>query len=462
MEVWTEKSDTEGMLEYRVGLLGLGTVGASYAELLTRFGADCSRSCGRTLELRRIAVRDLDRARAKLGNRGDAELTLDVNDIIGAEDIDLVVELVGGVDSPREWIRRAIESGQDVVTANKAVLAAHGEELFALAHKHGTTLLFEGAVAGAIPILQVIREGLTAGPITALTAILNGSSNWLLGALENGDSFEDALKEAGRLGLVEADPTLDISGQDAAHKLALIARLLTGRRVDLDSIRCDGIESIDSEDLAFGRRHGLTLKLAAIMRTPHAQHHGGTVSLGVFPMWLSASHPLAGVREENNAVLLEGPTFDSLMFQGKGAGGHPTAGSVIADTVRAARGAGKISAATDRLEVLDPLADLARYYVRLTVPDAPGVLARIASAFAEQSVSLASVEQVERRESNAAMIHMITHRTTAANIDTALAALGKETLPSQAPVRIAIAVDGWQTEGDTATRTSDASDGNRT
>ena len=435
------------MVNCRVGLLGLGTVGGSFAELLTQFGPDCSNACGRTLVLHRIAVRDLERARSHLGSTVPAELTLDVTDIVGAADIELVVELVGGVEAPREWIRRALESGQDVVTANKAVLAAHGEELFELAHRYGRSLLFEGAVAGAIPILQVIREGLTAGPITALTAILNGSTNWLLGALETGRSFADALEEAGELGLVEADPTLDISGQDAAHKLALIARLLTGRRVDLNAIRCEGIATIGPEDLAFGRRHELVLKLVAEMRTV-----GDSASLGVFPQWLPASHPLANVCDENNAVLLEGPTFESLMFQGKGAGGRPTAGSVVADTVRAARGAGKIIAASRDLEVLDPLGELTRYYVRLVVPDAPGVLARIASAFAEQGVSLASVEQLERPETSAAVIHAITHRTTAKSIDRALTGLTAETLPQQKPIRIAIAANGWRSRsGATAT-----------
>ncbi|MEM7262502.1 MAG: homoserine dehydrogenase, partial [Planctomycetota bacterium] len=337
------------MTPYRIGLLGLGTVGRSYVDLLSQFGDECARAAGRPLEVRRVVVRDLERAREFLGTNDTVQLCDDPATVIGAEDIDVVVELVGGEEPAREWISRALAAGQDVVTANKAVLAAHGETLFATAHQHQQSLLFEGAVAGAIPILQVIREGLTAGPITALTGILNGSTNWLLGQLDAGRSWDDALAEASRLGLVEADPTLDVSGKDAAHKLALMARLLTGRTVDLDAIRCQGIDALRPEDLAFGRRHGLALKLVATMRSD-----GGAADLGVYPQWLRTDHPLASVRDENNAILLEGPTFGELVFQGRGAGGDPTAGSVIADTARAARGAGQIDGSQGHLTVRDP------------------------------------------------------------------------------------------------------------
>ncbi|MCA8961201.1 MAG: homoserine dehydrogenase, partial [Planctomycetes bacterium] len=341
-------ADIEVMHSYRIGLIGLGTVGLSFAELLTRFGDECSQSCGRSLELRRVVVRDRDRALARwqaaLPTVPPPKWTGEVDRVVGADDIDLVVELVGGVDLPREWIRRALKSGQDVVTANKAVLAAHGEELFEIADKFGRSLLFEGAAAGAIPILQVIREGLTAGPITSLQAILNGSTNWLIGALGQGRSMAEALDEARERGLVEADPTLDIAGTDAAHKLALIARLLTGRRVDFAAIRCEGIADLGPEDLAFGCRQGLELRLVAHMST----REPGRAELGVFPEWHAKDHPLASIHDENNAVILEGPTFGSLMFVGRGAGGKPTAGSVMADTVRAARGAGRISSTKQR------------------------------------------------------------------------------------------------------------------
>ena len=432
LELPAPNADTPDMEPYRIGLLGLGTVGRSFVDLLERFGADCARAAGRPIELTRVVVRDVERARAHLGSEHPLAVGDDPAAVIGADDLDGVVELVGGEEPAHEWISTALGAGQDVITANKAVLAAHGESLFEIAHEHDRSFLFEGAVAGAIPILQVIRVGLTAGPITGLTAILNGSTNWLLGALERGSSPSAALEEMRRRGLVEADPTLDLSGADAAHKLALIARLITGQHVPLSTIRFEGVGGIDTEDLDFGRRNGLVLKLVATMQTAD-----GGADLGVFPQWIEPSHPLASIRGEDNGVVLEGPTFGSLVFQGKGAGGDPTAGSVVADTVRAARGDGKIEPARRTLVVRDPLDRPLRHSVRLLVPDAPGVLAKIASAFATRDISLASVEQLEHRARKLATIHAITHRTTAARIDQALGPLADDVLLAP-PIRIAI------------------------
>lgn len=412
---------------YRVGLLGLGTVGLQVAVLLDRFAVELGGRSGRPLQLVRAAVRDVDQHRAEVERRGlDFEVTDSPRGVTEADDVDLVVELVGGIDDPKAWLDTALRRGKDIVTANKAVLARHGEALFDLAVEHHGQILFEGAVAGAIPILQIIRDGLTAGPITRLTGILNGSTNWLLDEMAHGTDRPSALARARELGLLEQDPTLDLSGEDARHKLALLARLLTGCRVDAEAIRCHGIVPLDERDLRFGQERSLSLKLVATMRrADHDEAESGPVELGVYPEWLEASHPLASVPGEDNAILLEGPTFDRLLFQGKGAGGAPTAGSVVADIVRAARGSGHLIPSHGELSVADPLSNPRSYYVRVAVRDAPGILAAVARVFADDEISLATVRQDARSRTSEEPVDLflVTHPTSISALTNALSRL---------------------------------------
>ncbi len=419
---------------YRLGLLGYGTVGRGVVELLTRTQQECAVRAGRPLVVTRIAVGDPTKPR-KLPPPCDAVVSGDPVSVCKDPEVDLVVELVGGVESPREWILEAIRAGKDVVTANKAVLATHGEELFREAREQNRRLLFEASVAAAIPILQVLQQGLPAGPIDRLTGILNGTCNRILGRLEEGIPFPDALEEAQRDGFAEADPTLDLSGWDAGHKLALLTRIVLGASVPLDNLRVEGIRQIEPIDLAFGARHHWTLKsLASLERTSRG------VALGVGPAWIDRGSELAAVRDEYNAIQLQSETFGTLVLQGKGAGGLPTAGSVVADILRAARGEGRTpSIARGPVQFVDPGLTPSRHYVRFRAKDRPGVLARIAGALAEEGVSIASVEQPEASDPAAVPVHLITHPVAATTLDAALTHLRPNGILSEDPLRIRIA-----------------------
>ncbi|MFQ5653151.1 MAG: homoserine dehydrogenase [Planctomycetota bacterium] len=418
------------MKSCRIAILGSGTVGSGVLELLAGTREECERRAGRSLEVVRLVVAEPARARA-IPDGLAPEVSGDTLEACRDPRIDLVVELVGGIDAPREWIRTALEAGKDVVTANKAVLAAHGEELFAVAHERGRRLLFEASVAGAIPILQVLREGLPAGPIDRLTGILNSTSNRIIGRVEEVMDLAEAVAEAQRQGFAERDPSLDLSGADAAHKLALLARVITAQAVPFDAIRTEGIERIEPIDLAFGARHGWVLKpLAMLARAPAG------VALGVYPAWVAGDSELAAVRDEYNAVLLEARPFGTMILQGKGAGRLPTAGSIIGDILRAARGEGSLPPARGTLTVLDPAREPARHYLRFIVPDRAGVLARIAGALGSHQVSIAGVEQPENHPQGRVPVHIITHRVATPELDRALDELAGSDVVSSPPLRI--------------------------
>lgn len=425
------------MRPYRIALLGLGTVGSNVVELLADTAEHCATRAGRTIEVGRIVVADTSRERTIPDHLpGQATIDGDSDAAIAADNIDCIVELVGGEEKPRRWIRNALEAGKDVVTANKAVLAVHGEELFAVASSQDRRLYFEASVAAAVPILQVLQHGIPAGPVDKLSGILNGTCNYILARLEEDYSFQEAVAAAQEAGLAEADPTLDVSGMDSAHKLALLARILLGSAVDLDKVRVEGITKISSEDIFFGHLHDWRLKLLGTMK-----RNGNGVSLGVMPRFISESHPLSGVREEDNAVLLEAQPFGSLMLQGKGAGGLPTAGSVVADILRAARGDAGLPPTSGPLEALtDPGEDPVRHYVRLLLPDKPGTLARLAGALGAHKVGIAAVEQPELLavDGEAVPVRLLTHPVPTTQLDTALAGLDEDLLQVAEPVRIRI------------------------
>lgn len=426
------------MKPYRIALLGFGTVGSEVLALLAGARARCEQSAGRPLHVVRVGVRNLDRPR-NLPHGEAPEFTDSVETLCEGPDVDLVVELVGGVDLPRQLIRRALESGKDVVTANKAVLAEHGDELFALATDQNRQLLFEASVAGAVPILQSLQSGLPASRVRTLTGILNGTCNHVLASLQRGRPFEEAVKRAQEAGFAEADPTLDLDGTDSAHKLALLARILTGRSVSFQKIPCTGIQGIAPTDLAYGLRHGWVLKLIArfeVIGKDGESASDDRAALAVYPAWVQSDSFLAGVSDEYNGVRLEGEPFGTLMFEGKGAGGPPTAGSVVADIVRAARGEGSLPPAQGQLDLADPSDLQARYYVRCEVPDRPGVLGRIAGTLGDHDVSIASVDQPEPEAEDHARIHLLTHPVAAGRLEQALASLDPSLVDPAGLVRI--------------------------
>lgn len=405
---------------YRIAILGLGTVGTEVVALLTS-GRLRSLPTGRAIEIVGIGVRDPARPRelpAGLARR----VTGDIAALATRHDVDLVVELIGGVDAAGRAIRAAIEAGKDVVTANKAVLAERGDELFELASTRGRRVLCEAAVAGAIPILQVLQSSLQSSRVQTLTAILNGTSNYVLGQLQLGMQPIDAIAAAQRAGFAESDPTLDLDGTDAAHKLALLARVLTGRRVDFRRVARSGIVGLTHADLAFGTRRSWALRLLARFEA----RSEGRAALGVYPAWVRADSPMASARDEQNAVLLTGHPFGSLFLSGKGAGGGPTASGVVADILRAAKGEGQVERCLGDLEIDDPNAGRARHYVRLEVPDRPGVLGRIASALGRHDVSISSVEQPETMPTAPARVHLLTHHVPRDRLDAALADVSQD------------------------------------
>lgn len=355
----------------------------------------------------RIAVRDIGRSRNLDVSPG--VWTADAASIIQADDIDLVVELMGGTDPARALIVEALRRGKHVVTANKEVLAGHGSELMDAAEEGGVDLLFEGAVGGGIPIIRPMKESLAGDRVRRVMGIMNGTTNFILTRMsETGGSFSDALAEATRLGYAEADPSADIDGHDAASKLAILASLAFHGRVVASDVQREGVAAVSPEDILAAHELGYEVKLLAIAETSE-----GRVSARVHPAMIPKTHPLASVRDVFNAVFVEGEQVGELMFYGRGAGGKPTASAVVGDIVEIARNmqSGGRSIGSGYLRHAAPIQDPAtvavRYYMVLSVTDQPGVLARVAGVFGEHGVSIASVRQ-EGKDDHATLM-LITH-----------------------------------------------------
>ena len=396
----------------RVGMLGCGVVGSEVARLLDANQSDLTARAGGKLVLSKVGVRNL--------NRSDISkelLTTDLESIVNSSDIDLIIEVIGVIEPARSLILSALKNGKSVVTANKALLAKHGGELFAAADSNGVDLYYEASVAGAIPILRPLRESLVGDHIQRIMGIVNGTTNFILTKMdESGAAFGDALAEAQALGFAEEDPTADVEGFDAAAKAAILAGLAFHTRVtDADVFR-EGITKITDTDVAVAKSLDLVVKLLAI-----AELSDGKISVRVHPTLISRSHPLASVRESFNAVFVESQSAGAMMFYGRGAGGEPTASAILGDLVAVARH--RISGGLGPRE--SDYADLAiapmgttktRYLIRLDVADRPGVLASVAQTFAKHGVSIQTVRQTGRDD--AAELIVMTHRAT----DEALAA----------------------------------------
>lgn len=401
---------TIGDAPVRVALLGCGVVGSQVARILVEQADDLRERVGRPLELVGIGVRrDLPRP-----GIDPALLTTDVASLVRREDVDIVVEMVGGIEPTLTYLLDAIAAGKSVVTANKALLAQHGDAVFDAARDSDVDVYYEAAVAGAIPIIRPLRESLVGDAITSVLGIVNGTTNYILDQMHTRKStFADALAEAQSLGYAEADPTADVEGYDAAAKAAILASLAFHTRVHLDDVDREGITEIDVQDIAAAERLGCVVKLLARC-TVSAD---GTVAVGVHPTMVPLEHPLAGIRGAYNAVFVESVNAGRLMFMGPGAGGSPTASAVLGDIVTAARNrvrgvAGPGESAYSTPGITPPGAVRSRYYLSVTVRDEPGVLARVAEAMARQQVSIAAVRQEQGDEGGRAHLGITTHEAT--------------------------------------------------
>ncbi len=391
-----------------VAVLGAGVVGSQVVRLLTEHADDLAARVGVPLELRGVAVR---RAH-KHPEVPEHLLTTDASALVAAPDVDVVVEVIGGIDPARDLLLAALRRGASVVTANKALLAVDGPELFGAADAAGVDLYFEAAVAAAIPLIRPIRESLAGDRISRIMGIVNGTTNYILSAMTaTGDSYEHALADATRLGYAEADPTADVDGFDAAAKAAILASIGFHTRIGAGDVYREGISDVSAADVAAASQIGCIIKPLAICERV-ATPAGSAVSVRTHPMMLPRSHPLAGVDGAYNAVYVEAESAGRLMFYGPGAGGAPTASAVLGDVVAAARnliagGHGPRESAYAGLPV-QPMGEVpTRYHIRLDVLDRPGVLATVAGAFAEAGVSISTVRQ-EGRGDDATLV-LVTH-----------------------------------------------------
>ena len=379
----------------RVGVLGCGNVGAALLILINEQHAAVARRTGLALEVGAVAVRDPGQDRNVPVDPG--LFTDDPASVVANPEIDVVVEVMGGIDPAHRLVVEALEGGKPVVTANKELLASHGSELYALAEGAGVDLLFEAAVAGAIPIMRLLRESLAGEPITRVMGIVNGTTNFILSRMaEEAMPYGEALAEAQRLGYAEADPTADVEGGDAAAKAAIMASLAFGVRITADDVYREGISSITSEDIEFAGRLDHCIKLLAIAERRDAGD-GPNIGVRVHPAMVPLDHPLASVRDSFNAVFVEGEAVGELMFYGRGAGGRPTASAVLGDLVNAAGNLRRSHGARIgdlQPAVVTPIEELeSAYYLEVEVDDRPGVLSRVAAVFGDHDVSIRSMEQ---------------------------------------------------------------------
>jgi homoserine dehydrogenase len=426
--------------EVGIGIAGFGTVGGGVLSILRRHAGDIEARLGARIGVRRIVLRDVDKVRPV-----DVErrlLSTRMADLVEDPQVMVVVELIGGVDQAFDLVKGALERGKHVVTANKALLAARGEEIFRLAREKGVDVYYEAAVCGGVPIIRTLREALASDRINALHGIVNGTTNFILTAMaEKGEPIEAALAEAQRLGYAEADPTLDVSGGDAAQKLCVLAQLAFGARLSPQDVLTEGIMALHPEDLRWGREFGYALKLLAVARrVPDAPEQ---IEARVHPAFIPAGSLLAGVRGAMNAVVLNSEALGPSLLYGQGAGAMPTGSAVVSDIIDLTR---NILAGSPGRVPLPPAAPLVTlrshgdvrcaYYLNFSVKDEPGVLARIATALADRRISIAAVQQREQNDQGKPVpLVIVTHQAREADLRAAIA--GIDASPSTlAPTRL--------------------------
>jgi homoserine dehydrogenase len=387
------------MASFRIGLLGNGTVGGAFEQLLAERATHVERLTGRTPTIVGVLTR----------SRGEFDEILE-----GSE---MIVELIGGVEPAYEYVRRALDAGRHVVTANKQLLSRHGEELWSLATERGVQLGFEAAVAGVIPVVRVLRESLAGAHIERIHGIVNGTTNFILSEMtRTGCEYQEALAEAQRLGFAEADPTEDVGGADAAAKMAILARLAFDAPVHIDDVRYEGITGVTSDDIAYARELGLALKLIGT-----AERLAEGISVRVHPAFLYSGHPLASVSGAFNAVTVESAAITEITMSGPGAGGSQTASAVLGDVVAAITGLVPPAAAPARLPIVEDV--VSAFYLHMEVDDRPGVLAQVAQLLGDAGASIKSV--VQRGLGDRAQLMMVIHPLAHSSLDVALAAIGR-------------------------------------
>ena len=415
------------MKAINVGLLGIGTVGGGTFAVLKRNAEEITRRAGRPIQISVVGARNVERAQQV--TEGTCRVVDDLFAVVNDPEVDIVVELIGGYGVAKDLVLKAIENGKHVVTANKALLATHGNEIFAAAQKKGVTVAFEAAVAGGIPIIKALREGLTANRIEWIAGIINGTTNFILSEMRaKGLSFETVLKEAQRLGYAEADPTFDVEGVDAAHKLTIMSAIAFGNSMSFDKAHIEGISALDAADIKYAEQLGYRIKLLGITkRTPAG------VELRVHPTLIPTKRLIANVEGAMNAVLVKGDAVGPTLYYGKGAGAEPTASAVIADLVDVTRMhtadpehrvphlAFQPDAMVD-LPILPMSEVISCYYLRLRVDDKPGALAEITRILADQQISIDAMIQREPDEGEEQTdIIFLTHETCEKNVDQAIA-----------------------------------------
>jgi homoserine dehydrogenase len=426
------------MRPLRVGLAGLGTVGGGTWAVLQRNAQDIARRAGRPIQI--LAVADLDTAKAAALTKGAAKVVPDAMALARDPEIDVVVELIGGYGFAKSFVEEAIAHGKHVVTANKALLATHGNALFAAAEKKGVSILFEAAVAGGIPIIKALREGLSANQIEWIAGIINGTTNFILSEMrDRGLPFSEVLKEAQRLGYAEADPTFDIEGVDAAHKITIMASIAFGMPLQFEHAHVEGITQLQAQDIQYAEQMGYRIKLLGITK-----RHAKGVELRVHPTLIPMKRLIANVEGAMNAVLVKGDAVGHTLYYGKGAGAEPTASAVIADLVDLGRSLTsppetRVPHLAFQPSEIKPLAVVpvgditSAYYLRLRVKDQPGVLADITRLLAEAKISIDAFFQREPQEGDAETdVVLITHtcveqqmRAAIAQIESLSTVLGK-------------------------------------
>ncbi len=394
-----------------IGLLGHGTVGSAFAELLDERAGEIERVNGRRPVISGVLTR----------SRGDFERVLD-----GAE---LIVELMGGTQPAREHLLAAMRAGRDVVSANKQLLSQHGEELFEVAREQGVRLRFEAAVAGAVPVVRLLEESLAVTPIERVHGIVNGTTNFILSEMARGSDYAQALAEAQRRGYAEADPSDDVSGRDAAAKMAILARLAFGAPVRLADVPYEGIEHLHGDDMEYARELGLGLKLIGT-----AERRDGGLSVRVYPAFLYSGHPLSSVSGPFNAVTVESETITEITMSGPGAGGRQTASAVLGDVVSVMTGGARPPAPPLELALLEDVAYA--FYLHLEVADRPGVLASVTQVLGEQDVSIKSV--LQRGLGENARLVMVTHAIAESRMRSAVALLAQSDFVRSAPRTIRV------------------------
>lgn len=416
------------MKSVRVGLMGLGTVGGGTATVLLRNAEDITRRVGRSIEVVRAAAREISEQKIFSAD-SNVKLSDDAWDVVNDENVDVVVELIGGYSPARELVLKAIENGKHVVTANKALIAMHGDEIFAAANAKGVSVCYEAAVAGGIPIIKAMREGLTANKIEWLAGIINGTGNFILTEMrDKGRDFADVLAEAQVLGYAEADPTFDVEGIDAAHKLTILASIAFSIPLQFDKTFTEGISKVTTEDVTYAEELGYRIKHLGVARRTDKG-----IEMRVHPTLIPEKRLIANVDGVMNAVLVQGDAVGPTLYYGAGAGAEPTASAVVADIVDVAR---TFESATDNkvtslgyqpdqeanIDVLSSDDFETANYLRLSVDDRPGVLADVANIFAEQGISIEAVIQKEpEHEGDKVSLILLTQKVQEKKMNTALA-----------------------------------------